>query len=99
MFTVKAEVWNDSGPNSFDLFGAERVSVVPSLTNGCSGEGEPPYIPPELDVWLGDENDHRRVCLQVGQNFTHYCTVFVMNERGRTIQTIRPANNLRPINV
>lgn len=99
MFTVKAEVWNDHGPNNFQLYAAAAVHVHKSLTNGQNGPGQPAYVAPELDVSLRDANgDHIRM-LEVGQGLDHYSAVYVLNERGKTVEVIRPANDLRPINV
>lgn len=99
MFTVKAEVHQDIGPNHFQLFQAASVRVAKSRTNGANGPGQPAYIAPELEVELLDADRKRIDSLEVGQGLDHFSAVFVMNERGKTVEAIYPSNHLRPINV
>lgn len=99
MFTVKAEVHQDVGPNHFQLFQAGSVRVAKSRVGGANGPGQPAYIAPELEVELTDADGKFLKSLEVGQGIDQYCAVYVMNERGKTVETIYPSNHLRPINV
>lgn len=99
MFTVKAEVWQDVGPNHFQLFQAERVRCCKSRSNATNAPGQPPYIAAELEVELMDNSNSIHETLHVGQGIDHYSAIYVMNEDGKTVEAIRPSNDLRPINI
>lgn len=90
MFTVKAEVMTNSGPTTFQLFQAASVHVRKSVSGGCNGPGQPAFIAPEIDVELQDDQNRQIRTLEVGTGFSHYYAVYVMNERGKTVQSIYP---------
>lgn len=92
MFTVKAEANTQHGPaTTFQLYQAASVSVRKSTVNGANGPGQPAYVAPDIDVELCDEHQRCLCLLQVGNGFDHYRAVYVMNERGKTVETIYPA--------
>jgi hypothetical protein len=97
VFTVKAEVHQDVGPNHFHLFEANSVRVHRARKDGNNADGT--YIAPELEIELYDDGGKPFKWLDVGQGLDHYSAVFVMNGRGKTVETIYPGNHIRPINV
>lgn len=88
MFTVKAEVQTQTGPTTFQLYQAASVHVRKS--NGANGPGQSAYVAPEIDVELRNEQDHYIRVLEVGPGLDHYSAVYVMNEKGKTIESIYP---------
>lgn len=90
MFTVKAEVNTQTGPTTFQLYQAASVHVRKSTMNGANAPGQPAYIPPDLEVELQDDHGHYLRTLCVGGGLDHYCAVYVMNERGKTVESIYP---------
>lgn len=96
MFTVKAEVRTQVGPSTFQLFQAASVRVGPSRVDGCNGPGQPAYVKPDLEVELLDADRRRVDSLEVGHGLDHYCAVYVMNERGKTVETIYPGPSPQP---
>ena len=85
MFVVKAEVRSDAGPANYSLFQAERVRVAKSTIAGTDPR---PY--PELEVWLYDQQNNCHETLYVGNGLDHYCAVYIMNERGKTVDSVYP---------
>lgn len=90
MFAVKAEVNSQTGPNTFQLFQAASVHVNKSNVNGANGPGMPPFVAPELEVELLDEHNRHIRFLEVGHGIAHYCAIYVMNDRGKTVESIYP---------
>lgn len=90
MFTVKAEVNTQTGPMTFQLYQAASVHVRKSTTNGANAPGIPPYVAPDLEVELQDDQNRWLRTLDVGVGIDHYCAVYVMNERGKTVESIYP---------
>lgn len=93
MFTVKAMIHARSidvpMPSDYQLFQAAQVRVSPSSMNGVNGPGQPAYVPPQLEVNLCmGENDPPYRTLYVGAGLDHYQTIYVLNDRGKTIDTI-----------
>lgn len=96
MFSVKAIVQARSASgtashppqDSHSLFEAHAVRCRPSQTNGCNGPGQPAYVPPDWDLELLDADGRVTQTLQIGPALDHYQTVYVMNQAGKTIETI-----------
>lgn len=87
MFTVKAEVHKPNCAPSYQIYEAASVSV-----HKPNHGGVPPSInEPEYEVEiLGADRDIVRV-LPVGNSFMeHYQAVFIMNERGKTVDSVYP---------
>src|SRR5690606_1605338 len=90
MFTVKAvvECGAPTGENTVVLFAAEQVRIRASKSNG-----DPPYIPPQYEVELSGGAGNPRF-LEVGSDrFAHYQTIYVMNERGATVEKLHASVN------
>lgn len=86
MFYVKA-VRSDGG---YTMYETTQISVEESRGDGCNGPGQPPYIKADWDVWLYDGyNKPYREILHVGRGPDHYAYVYVMNERGKTIDQVQ----------
>lgn len=86
MFIVKAEM-RETGPTStgqanYSLFQAERVRVRRSRM--ASSEGQDP----QWEVELQDQHNFSHETLYVGPGLEHYCGVFIMNERGKTVDRV-----------
>ena len=81
MFIVKAE---DKAGN-YAMYDAERVRVAKST---IAGTHPVPY--PELEVWLYDASGHEKCILYVGHGLDHYSHVYIMNERGKTVDSVYP---------
>lgn len=94
MFTVKAEVNTQTGPTTFQLYQAASVHVRKANMNGQNAPGMPPYVAPEIEIELQDEQNRNVRFLYVGTGLDHYCAVYVMNERGKTVQSIYPGPNV-----
>ena len=90
MFTVKAEVNTQTGPTTFQLYQAASVHVRRSTMNGANAPGAPAYIAPDIEVELQDDQNRYIRSLQVGNGLDHYCAVYVMNERGKTVESVYP---------
>lgn len=92
MFTVKAEVQTQYGPTTFQLYQAASVHVSKSTKNGAvvAGTGLPPYVAPDLEVELRSEGNHYLRTLDVGHGIDQYQAVYVMNEKGKTVESIYP---------
>lgn len=90
MFTVKAEVSSRTGPTTFQLYQAASVHVRKSTTDGAVGPGGSSYVAPDLEVELQDDQNRWLRTLEVGIGIDHYCAVYVMNERGKTVESIYP---------
>lgn len=90
MFTVKAEVNSHTGPTTFQLYQAASVHVRKSTVNGANAPGMPTFVPPDLEVELQDDQNRWVRTLELGTGFDHYCAVYVMNERGKTVESIYP---------
>lgn len=86
MFIVKA-VRHDGG---YSLHEAANVSVEDSKSDGCNGPGQPPYVKADFDVFLYDSASVPfKNVLPVGHGLDHYSCIFVMNERGKTVDTVQ----------
>lgn len=90
MFTVKAEVNTQTVPTTFQLYQAASVHVRKSTTSGANAPGLAPYIAPDIEVELKDDQNRWLRSLEVGNGIDHYCAVYVMNERGKTVESIYP---------
>lgn len=84
MFIVKAEVRQETGPQSYQLYATEAVRVAPH--RGAQSHGPSP----EIEVELNDVDGRTRKTLHVGQGIEHYCAVYIMNAQGKTIDTVYP---------
>lgn len=94
MFTIKAVTDGDvAGGDRLKFFSASRVLVAPADVADNSPQGTKPVNQPaELRVHLMDERD---VCFQtidVGRGPFNWNVVYVLNEKGRTVQTILPVS-------
>lgn len=98
MFTVKAELSMQAGPTTFQLYQAASVHVRKSTVDGVNAPGMPKYVAPDLEVELKDDQNRWLQTLQVGHGFDQYCAVYVMNERGKTVESIYPGPN-RPVSI
>jgi hypothetical protein len=87
MFYVKA-VSGDGA--EFAIFEAVSVRVEESKINGANGPGQPPFVAPDYDVYLYGEDERHPATriLRVGRGDGHHHVVFVMNERGKTIDKV-----------
>lgn len=101
MFIIKAELRSDVGPTSYSLFQAQRVAVAKSTIASCGSPGQPCPPDPELEVRLFDEQHNCRETLYVGYGLDHFCAVYIMNERGKTVDSVYPgpAGDVRPTSV
>lgn len=97
MFIVKAvrPIAPVHGDN-YAAFQCDYYTVEPSTKNGANPPGEPPYIPPQKEVRLYERSpigcpDSTVALLELGVGNDHYCTIYVMNDRGKTIDTIQAA--------
>lgn len=84
MFIIKAEVRQDTGPSSYQLYATEAVNVRPSRTAQSHGPS------PELEVEMTDIDGRTRRTLYVGYGLDHYCAVYIMNAQGKTVDTVYP---------
>jgi hypothetical protein len=84
MFLVKAEVRSDVGPQNYQLFKSESVRVERHL--GASSPGPSP----DREVVLCDVDGSPRKTLMVGNGLDHYSAVYIMNENGKTVDTVYP---------
>lgn len=85
MFIVKAEVRSDVGPQAYHMFEAPSVRVgKPEMV------GTYPLPAPELSVQLCDVDGSTFKSLHVGHGLHHYDAVFIMNERGKTVDSVYP---------
>lgn len=86
MFIVKAET-RQAGSNGagYSMYDADRVRVAKST---IAGSGPGPY--PELEVWLYDASGHEKAILYVGHGLDHFSHVYIMNERGKTVDSVYP---------
>lgn len=90
MFTVKAVVDGGGMRGHAEIFQAEKVVVRPAgstfPTHHPDGR---PYLPEQFLVTIEGGPQHGDI-LSVGEDqFCHYQTIYVMNERGATVETIR----------
>lgn len=85
MFIVKAV----QADGDYSLFECTSVVVRESRVNGANGPGQPPFVAPDEEVWLytGQDCPADRI-LNVGPGLDHYWHVYVMNERGKTVDTV-----------
>jgi hypothetical protein len=94
MFIVKAMRPSlTSDTESYSVFQCDYYVVEASTKNG-TGTSDKPYVAPEKEVFLyekssGAQPNSTVAFLEVGKGDEHYCTVYVMNDRGRTIDTIQ----------
>ncbi len=88
MFTVKAETRCPApGGSTFQLFQAASVHVH-------RPHAWPTNVsPPDYIVELQDDTNNQIRNLEVGNNLEHYSAVYVMNERGKTVQSVYPGPN------
>jgi hypothetical protein len=89
MFIIKAEVRSEVGPANYSLFQAERVRVCKSMI-GSQGPTRPAGADPEIEVWLYDQQNNNHEVLYVGHGIDQFCAVFIMNERGKTVDSVYP---------
>lgn len=85
MFTVKAVIEKSTYDN-FALFSAANVRIGRPRYDSCPA----PSNPPDLEVYLNNANNENFEILQVGRGLDHYNAVYVMNEHGKTVQSIYP---------
>ena len=85
MFIVKAEVRSDVGPAAYQLFKSESVRVERS-DYGAQSTGPMP----DRYVVLCDIDGSPRKSLAVGHGLDHYSAIYIMNEGGKTVDTVYP---------
>lgn len=87
MFIVKAEIRSNVGPANYELFTSTFVRVA-KPGGDCA---QSPGIPPDLYVYLGDDRTvPAKEILGVGYGLDQYAAVYIMNDRGKTIDTVYP---------
>lgn len=86
MFTVKAEIrdTDGSGVRASRLFSAERVYITPPKYESTP----PPKYNADFEVWLMDQTNNVHEVLPVSDHLGDYCAVFIMNEKGKTVERI-----------
>lgn len=93
MFIVKAEVRQDVGPQTYQLYEAPAVRVGrPEMVVQSSND-------PELSVSLCDLDGQRFKSLDVGHGIGHYSAVYIMNEKGKTIDSVYPGPAPLPVSL
>lgn len=94
MFIVKANrPALTSDAENYTAFQCDYYVVAPSTANGTGPPGKP-YIPPQkaVELYASEKWQYPAVqiaFLEVGLGEGQYCTVYVMNDRGKTIDTIQ----------
>lgn len=78
----------------YTSFNCDYYVVRLSRRNGVNGPGKPAYIAPQREIILYTKNsggtlDDEIAYLDLGIGEDHYCTIYVMNDRGKTIDTIQ----------
>lgn len=100
MFTIKAVRSAHSAPlEEYAIFEGGWVDVRANTSHGASGPNSPPYIEPDYNISLFDRApflDEGQLLAQinVGHGDHQFHTVYVINEKGRTIQTIKALNHV-----
>lgn len=95
MFIVKAiRPHDDFEATSYMGLQCDYYVVAPSIKNRESAPGAKPYVPPQQEISLYERSrtgapDSQVGCLDVGLGDGQFCTVYVMNDRGKTIDTIQ----------
>lgn len=98
MFTIKAVTDGlIPGGDRLKFYSAARILIAPA-GDGCadaapSGMVKPVSQPAELRVHLMDERDLVFETIDVGHGQFNFNTVYVLNEKGRTVQTILPVSS------
>jgi hypothetical protein len=74
----------------YSLYETQSVVVRESTADGVNGPGMPPFVKAQRDVYLysGELVPADRI-LSVGHGPGHYRFIYVMNERGKTIDTVQ----------
>jgi hypothetical protein len=97
MFIVKAEVRSDVGPQAYHLFEAQSVRI------GKSDPIVPHGSYTERVVQLCDIDGMTFKALGVGHGLDDYSAVYVMNEKGKTVDSVypgpRPTNRVYPVSM
>jgi len=92
MFTIRAEIEERGipGTKSYQVFSAIGYRVQPVNGPGVNGT-EPVDRESRHVILLKDEHQelHDGLFLTVSPALDHYNVVYVMNEKGKTIDTIR----------
>lgn len=96
MFIVKAIRPGSDETRHGDVyatFQCDYYTVFPSTKNGSGPPGQP-YVPPQREVRLYERDqggcpDANVGMLDLGVGDEHYCTIYIMNDRGKTIDTIQ----------
>jgi hypothetical protein len=83
MFIVKAEVRSDVGPQAYHLFEAPSVRVGKAESIALNAITE-------KVVHLCDLDGQTCKSLGVGWGLEDYIAVYIMNERGKTVDTVYP---------
>lgn len=92
MFTIKAVTEGAiAGGDRIQLYSAERVRICPA---GAGEQSSPRQVTPvgnpvEFVVHLMDEKNSAFETLEVGGGSFLWNMVYVINEKGRTVQTVR----------
>jgi hypothetical protein len=84
MFIVKAVKADDS----YELFEAIKVRVQESRICGANAPGQPPFVDPDFDVFLEKHEDAPGKLISVGNGQDHFAHVYVMNEYGKTVDSV-----------
>ena len=88
MFFIKAVRSN----GDYSLYEAVGVSVHESTADGVNPPGMPPFVKADWDVYIYDKPDTPScITIRVGWGSDHYVNVYVMNDRGKTIDTVSRA--------
>jgi hypothetical protein len=84
MFIIKAET-RQAGSNGggYSMYDADRVRVAKSTIAGTDSG-------PEFEVWLYDASGHEKTILYVGHGLDHFSHVYIMNEKGKTVDSVYP---------
>lgn len=84
MFIIKAEIHADAAPQPYTLLTANRICV--RAHQGAQSNG----VAPDFEVELMDAQVNTFETLYVGKGLDHYSAIYVMNERGKTVESVYP---------
>lgn len=94
MFIVKGVRPPANVPDvAYTVFQCDYYIAAPSTINGVGPPGKS-YVPPQVVVELYERSttgapSSQVAFMEVGVGEGQYCTVYVMNDRGKTIDTIQ----------
>lgn len=100
MFTIKAIRSAQSAPlEEYAIFEAGWVDVRANTSHGACAPGSKPYVEPDYSVSLFDKapfitEGQLLAQINVGHGDHQFHTLYVLNEKGRTIQTLKALNHV-----